>query len=218
MSTIYLYFANTGSLTLEIYKNGEKLDDDYDINIDSTSVKFDLPSPLILPITENGVRNEYHFLYAPGSLQPMNNKTSCGCSGIESNRKKFLTPVGVIGTDIDNLSTNSNFAYGLSLEVVVSCSIDNIICEFMIDTVFERRFAMAQWYKMGVLIIEALFASREINFDTFTDREYLYGRRSKFDKQYRNLVLWLSENTTINQSNCFVCDSTKVMKMGKNLI
>ena len=218
LKAIHFYFANTGELTLSVYKNGEKLEDDYTVTIDTSAVLFELPSPLILPITENGIRNEYHLFYETNGLQPMDNKTTCNCSGIENARKKYLTPKGVSGETFETLKDNSTYAYGMSLEVTISCSIDNLVCGFMLDSTFERRFAIAQWYKMAVLTIEALFASREINFDTFSDRDYLYGRNNKFAKEYSGIVTWLSENTNIHESNCFICNSNKVMSMGKNLI
>ncbi|MGG5486259.1 hypothetical protein [Gaetbulibacter sp. PBL-D1] len=216
---VMLYFANTGTLTLEVYKNGEKLDDDYEITIDAVGgVVHELESPLILPIVENGEKNEYMFVYETGSLQPYNTKTSCGCSGVESVRKKYITPVGVKGATIEGLDNVSNYSFGLSLDVVISCSIDSLICDFLVDSVFERRFAMALWYKMGVLTIEDLFASRDINFDTFSDREYLYGRKRKFEKNFSSLVMWLAENSTIHNSNCFVCNTQKKVSMGGKLI
>lgn len=217
LNSINLFFYNSGTVTLQVYKNDELLDDEYIIEVTPGTTKHTLTTPLILPIYENGIKNEYYFVYDGTGLQPMNNKVSCGCQGVEQLRGKFLTLRGVYGTSIDNYTTK-DYAYGLSLNVSISCSIDNMLCDFMMDDTFNRRAGMAIWYKLGVLMIEKLFASREINFDTFSDREYLYGRRNKFEKNYKNIILWLSENTTIDNSNCFVCDSTKTMTMGKNLI
>lgn len=217
VKSINLFFQNTGNIILQVYKNDQKLGE-YPIEILNKRQLFEFPLPLNLPIVENGMRNEYYFVYEANTMQPMNNKTSCGCQGVEQIRSKFLVPSGVKGTAFINLINDPQWAYGLSLNAVISCSIDNLICEFMVDTTFERRAGMALWYKMGVLLIEKLFASRSINFDTFTDREYLYTRKKKFESLYTNLVMWLAENSRINESNCFVCDSTKVMKMGKILI
>lgn len=217
LSSISLFFNNTGSVTIQVYKNDEKFDEEFEIDITQEKTNFSLPTPLILPIVENGIKNEYYIVYEVGAMQPFNNKVSCGCAGIEQVRGKFLNVRGVKGSDFDGLSTD-NFAYGLSLNVNISCSISNLLCDFMNDDTFRMRSGMAIWYKLGVLVIGKLFSSREINFDTFSDREYLYGRKSHYDKQYRNIIAWLSENTTINNSDCFICDSTKVMSMGKNLI
>lgn len=218
ISSIGLFFNNTGTIVIEVYKNDEKLSQDYTIEITQEKQNFNLPSPLILPIVENGIRNDYHFVYQVGAMQPMNNKSSCGCSGVETLRSKFLTAQGIKTNSLAEFTTDNSHAFGLSLNAVISCSIDNLICSFMDEDIYLRRSGMALWYKMGVLMIEKLFASREINFDTFSDREYLYGRKKKFQSNYNNLVMWLSENSRINESNCFICDSTKVMTMGKNLI
>ncbi len=218
VNSINFYFNNTGEIILQVYKNDELLSTEYTIPIVAQSTNYPLPEPLILPIVENGIRNDYYFVYAVGTMQPMNNKTSCSCSGIEEVRSKFLTAQGVKGPTFEDLDIDSNYAYGMSLNVLISCSIDNLVCGFMDDDVFLRRTGMALWYKMGVLFIEKVFASRKINFDTFSDREYLYTRKKKFESNYSNLVMWLSENSRITESNCFICDTRKVMTMGKNLI
>lgn len=217
VNSVGLFFDNVGNINLQVYKNDQKLGE-FPIEITSKRQTFTFPTPLNLPIVEHGIRNEYYFVYEVGTMQPMNNKSSCGCQGVETVRSKFLVPQGVKGGSFATLGVDAAYSYGLSLNVIVSCSVDSLICGFMTDSTFERRAGMALWYKMGVLLIEKLFASRDINFDTFTDREYLYTRKKKFESLYTNLVLWLSENSKINESNCFICDTTKVMRMGKILI
>lgn len=217
VNSVDLFFDTVGEIEIHVFKN-ETFVESHVIDITANRQTFEFPVPLSLPIMENGIRNEYYFVYEKNAMKPMNNKTSCGCQGTESVRSKFLTPQGVKGTSFGDLGLDQNHAFGLSLNVFISCSLDNLICGFMYDSVFERRTAMALWYKMGVLLIESLFASREINFDTFTDREYLYTRKKKFESLYANLVLWLSENSNINDSNCFICDTKKGVSMGKILL
>jgi len=217
LSSINLFFNDIGTVTLQVYKNDELLNETYTIPVTQGTTSYSLPTPLILPIYENGVKNDYYFTYNGLGLSPMNNKVSGGCEGVEQVRSKFISVKGVYGTSINSYASKE-FAYGLSLNVSISCSIDNMICDFMFDTTFNRRAGMAIWYKLGVLMIEKLFGSREINFDTFSDREYLYGRKGNFEKNYKNIILWLSENTTIKNSNCFICDSTKTLSVGKILI
>lgn len=218
VKAINLLFNASGTVTLKVYKNDEELEDlEQEIVVASGKTTHTLPTPFNLPIVENGIQNDYFFVYETAGLQPYDNKTSCGCSGVEQLRGKFLTVRGVTGSDIDNLATNS-YAYGISLDLVVSCSIDNLLCEFMVENTFMRMAGQALWYKLGVLTIESLFASRQINFDTFSDREYLYGRKSKFDKNYKNIIAWLADNTTINSSNCFVCNPINKSIVGKILL
>lgn len=216
VNSVDLYFNAAGTINLQVYKNEELLDT---IAIDVVEGKTNhaFETPLKLPIVENGERNEYYFVYAPGALLPMNNKISCGCGGIESVRGKFFKPYGVKGSDFETLGTDTNHAFGISLNVLVSCSVDNILCDLTVNNTFYVRLAMAVWYKLGVKVIEELFSSREINFDTFSDREYLYTRKKKFEANYKNLILWLSENADIQYSNCFVCNSSTKMTMGKIL-
>ncbi|WP_179022052.1 hypothetical protein [Winogradskyella forsetii] len=218
VSSASLFFDSPGTINLMVYKNETKLDTEYPIDVIEGTTSFSFPSPLNLPISENGLKNDYYFVFTSDGPRPMNNKNSCSCQGVESVRGKFLKPKGVSGTNYNTLSIDNNYANGISLNATMSCSIDSMLCDFMVDQLFHRRTGIALWYKMGVLMIEKLFASREINFDTMSDREYLYGRKNKFAKEYKNLILWLSENTMINNSNCFVCDSRKSMYMGKNLI
>ena len=219
IKSLDLYFNAAGTINLQIYKNDTLLTEvPYVIAVLEGITIFEFPEPLRLPIVESGVKNDYYFVYAPGDLIPMNNKVSCGCAGIETIRSKFLKPYGVKGGSFDTLTTDSNYAYGLSLNAVISCSVDNMLCDFTLDDVFYRRLAMAVWYKLGVLTIEKLFSSRNINFDTFSDREYLYTRKKKFESNYKNIILWLSENTNIQNSNCFICNTQNRVSMGKILM
>ena len=219
IKSLDLYFNAAGTINLQVYKNEEHLTN-LDIAIDVVEGKtfFEFPNPIKLPIVESGVRNDYYFVYAPGALLPMNNKLSCGCAGIETIRNKFLKPYGVKGTSFETLTTDPNYAYGISLNALISCNVDNMLCDFTLEDMFHRRVAMAIWYKLGVLTIEKLFSSRDINFDTFSDREYLYTRKKKFESNYKNIILWLSENTNIQNSDCFICNSQNRMTMGKILI
>ena len=217
VKTARFYFTNTGNLSLKLYANDELIET-FPIEITSAGeTLYDFETPLDLPLTENGVKVDYYFVYEPGGLIPYNTKISCGCAGVELVRKNFLMAKGFKGASISSYSTDGN-AYGISLDAIIGCSIDDIMCDFMADSVFARRAAMAIWYKLGVLAIEKLFSSREINFDTFSDREYLYGRKRKFVKNYENIILWLSENTTIANSLCFICNNAKKATMGKILI
>lgn len=218
VKSLDLYFNAAGTINLQVYKNEEHLTDlDIAINVVEGKTFFEFPNPIKLPIVESGVRNDYYFVYAPGTLLPMNNKLSCGCAGIETIRNKFLKPYGVQGASFESLTT-ANYAFGLSLNALISCSVDNMLCDFALDDMFQRRIAMALWYKLGVLTIEKLFSSREINFDTFSDREYLYTRKKKFESNYKNIILWLSENTNIQNSDCFICNSQNRVSMGKILM
>lgn len=218
IKTISLFFDAPGNINLMVYKNDEKLETEYPIAVVEGITEYELESPLNLIISANGLKNDYFFVYTSDGPKPMNNKNSCSCSAIESVRGKFLKSKGVSGALFSTLKVDSTYAYGISINASISCSIETILCDFTVDTLFNRRVGLALWYKMGALMIEKLFASREINYDTMSDREYLYGRKGKYEKDYKSIVLWLSENTLIKNSNCFVCDSTKTITMGKNLI
>lgn len=218
IKSVSLFFDAVGTINMQVYKNNETFGDPIAIEVVDGITEHSFTEVLNLPISEHGVKNDYYFIYTSDGPKPMNNKNKCSCTGIESVRGKFLKPIGVYGSEYYDLQTDSNFAYGISLNATISCSIDMMLCDFMADHLFNRRSGIALWYKMGVLIIEKVFASRNINFDTMSDREYLYGRKKKFEKEYKNLVMWLAENTTISNSNCFICNNAKRMTMGKNLI
>lgn len=218
VKSLSLYFDSIGDIHLSIYKNSELIEGPITISVIDGSTVHTFPTPLNLPISQNGLKNDYYFMFTSDGPVPMNNKSSCNCQGIEASRGKFLKAKGVYGTNFNNLKVDNTYAYGISMDATISCSIDSLLCNFMVDSLFNRRSGIALWYKMGALLIEEVFASRNINYDTMSDREYLYGRKNKFNKEYRELVLWLAENSIINNSNCFVCDTRKTLRMGKNLI
>ncbi|AVR47255.1 hypothetical protein C7S20_19465 [Christiangramia fulva] len=218
IKSVDLYFNAAGTITLQVWKNDEHLTDyDETINVVDGKTSHNYTTPLNLPIVENYEKNDYYFVYAPGALQPMNNKYSCGCQGVESVRGNFLKPYGVKGADFDSLSIDNTYAFGISLNAVISCSIDSLLCDFTIDDKFYRMLAIALWYKMGELLIEEFFGSREISFDAFSNREFMDKQRYRFRANCKNSIDWMAENSAIYQSNCFICNPQTRATMGKIL-
>lgn len=219
INQILLYFNNTGQINLKVYQGKDVLLKEYTgINVVNGTTTFNLPEPLVLPLTTYGHSEEYYFVYElPPGLKPMNNETKCGCHGIESVRGVFLSPSGVKGTTMYDLKTSSQ-AMGLSLNATIGCSIENNLCELISPELIKRKVAIALWYKMGVLTLEKLFGSREINYDTISNGEYLYTRKKKFESLYKSIVEWLGENVELTDSDCFICNTNKQMSIGKILI
>lgn len=218
INKILLYFNATGTINLKVYQGKDTLLKEYSINVVNGSTSFTPPEPLVLPLTNYGYSEDYYFVYdLPDGMKPMNNDVKCGCHGIESIRGVFLTPSGIKGTSLLNYNADSH-AMGISLDASIGCSIENIICDLIVPDTIKRKVAIALWYKMSVLTLDAVFGSREINFDTLSNGEYLYTRKKKFESLYKAVIEWLGENIDMQTSDCFICNSSKQMVVGKILI
>lgn len=216
---ILLYFNATGQINLKVYQGKDTLLKEYTgINVVNGTTTFTPPEPLVLPMTSYGRSEEYYLVYElPSGLKPMNNSVKCGCHGIEDLRGVFLTPSGIKGTDLYDFKTDIH-AMGISLNASIGCSIENNLCEIIEPELILRKTAIALWYKMGVLTLEKLFGSREINYDTLSNGQYLYTRKKKFESLYKSIIQWLGENAEMKDSDCFMCNTKKQMSIGKILI
>ncbi len=217
IDSINLFFSSAGIVRLKLYKNTAELAS-FEIEVQLGVTTFSFPEPLNLALYENANPVEYLFVYDTTDLKPLENTIFCGsCGNTDTTRKNFIEVAGVAGTDIHNLNS-TNAAYGLSINTTISCSIQNMICPAMKDELFKRRAGMAVWYKMGQLFLGKVLRTRNINFDTLTNREQIIKDEAILKNNYKSLVTWLAENSEIKQSECFVCHPEQHISVGKILL
>lgn len=176
---------------------------------------FALETPLRLPLRKDGQALEYYFLYDSTShagIEAKNNKVSCGCGGMERTLLSYVNVSGV-GLDlINDLTTNRSldaYAHGIMVDAEIRCDSQGFVCRQYDEEVdISKVLAYCVWYKTGELIIEAVLKSPEINRYTMMNREYYWGKRNHFRKEFDDRMAWLSSNEdaiNIDDTDCFVC-------------
>jgi hypothetical protein len=143
---------------------------------------------------------------------------SCGCGNAELYFKNFASLAGVSGSDLNFLPNwnQSQTANGLAFDLEIGCDASNILCElYSSDLSYQKIISWALLYKAGEIVMEKVMGSGNVNIYSLQDREYLWGKRNHFKKEYDSRVIWFAEQTDISRvSNCFICntDHKKVAK------
>lgn len=224
IKAIHLVFA-TAITNLELYKiaNGQyEAEKIMDITVDSINLNQLTTKTLANPISLDMKDYTYMLLYDTSGVQAKNNSVSCGCGNIELNLKRFIQLVGVVGSDLTNVTTmqQSQNGNGLALDVQVGCDATNIVCELMeADNSYRTVLAWALMYKTVENTIEAILNSHRLNQYTLNDREHMYGKRNEARKNYNDRVLWFSETVNVaGLTDCYMCnDGNKKIYRGSIL-
>lgn len=147
------------------------------------------------------------------NAKPRNVKISCGCSG-----PSFDDYLIVRGGETDDLLVPGRldqYTHGFSIGVDIRCQVSNIICkEYDNNNAVSLTSAWAILYKMGEVLNEAVLNSGEVNRYTMMNREYLWGKRNHFRKEYEDRINYLAESINLTASDCFICKDVQFMKVG----
>jgi hypothetical protein len=178
-----------------------------------------LTEPLVLPLTENGRPLDYYFVYdtTPGAgVQPKNNKIQCSCP--DSQKQTLAAYVRGIGGQMDNINnlndkTADGYTHGIVLDADVRCNTEQFVCrEYDNAEATAVALAYCLWYKAGELLIEGIMNTNEINRYTTLNREYLWGKRNHFAKQYAERLPFLAQTIDVTSSNCYVCKDEAILQ------
>lgn len=172
----------------------------------------EIPINLQVPLVVNNRPMHYYFIWErEGNELPQDNGLSCGCSGGDA----FDAYVQLSGGQSDDLETLGQvvdkYAHGFSVDAEISCETGGLVCsEFRNDDKIAIVSAWANLYKAGELLIEYVLQSPEINRFTLMNREYLWGKRNHFKKEYEMRIAYLGSEIDVTKSDCFVCRDTKM--------
>lgn len=190
-------------------------------------VAIDIPdtylgNPMKFPLLENGRPVDYYFLWDTSQIQdvlPKDNKLDCGCSkAVTDSMTRYVKPIGIEVESLNNVtdSVATNRAHGILIDVTIKCNNAQLICrEYDSNEAIAVVMAYCIYFKAGELLIEAVLKSPEVNRYTQMSREYLYGKRNHFRKEYDDRMIYLGESIDASSSSCFIC---KDNSMGKDAI
>lgn len=170
--------------------------------------------PMSEPITLNMDRDYYVVWETLGTgAKPRNVKISCGCSG--ESFDDYLIVRGGETNDIFQQGRLDQYTHGFSLGVDIRCEVGSIICnEYNNNNAIALTSAWAILYKFGEILNESVLNSGEVNRYTMMNREYLWGKRNHFRKEYEDRINYLAESIDLTASDCFICKNTEFIKAG----
>ena len=173
----------------------------------------------VFPFAKDGQAMEYYVMYDTTGISgsPLNNTASCNCGTLEARLKENLE---VTGAEFDDPNAVSNaglnaMGYGIYLEAEVRCEVSNFICrEHTNNDAVGITLAYSVLYKTGELLIEAVLQSTEINRYTMMHREYLWGKRNHFVKEYNSRIKYLGSIIDVTDTDCYICEDNRIVKRG----
>jgi len=153
---------------------------------------------------------DYALVYNNAGIVAKNNTNSCGCGSSETVMKRYIHLVGVNGSDLNALNTwtQTNFGNGLAMVIDTGCFADNILCELYESAeVMKKVIAHCVRFKAGELVVEKVQNSDRINRPVMIDREYFWGKRNHFRKEYNDRIDWIVETVDLASfTDCFTCN------------
>lgn len=175
-----------------------------------------LSTALKLPLVVDGNAVEYWFVYdrtedvEAGDFQPKDTKLACAtCEQSSTNAlNDFLTAWGVEFNSLTGLTDKieDSFSHGLILDLSVKCENEALFCrEYAANDAIAVTMAYSTWYKAGELLIERVMATPDINRYTTMNKEYLWGKRNHFRKEYETRIMYMAQVIDVSDSNCYVC-------------
>lgn len=173
--------------------------------------------PISMPMMVKGELVEYYLLYdisEPG-VPVMPKDTAVQCSTCPSGAVRFSEYISVWGVQLNNINSlndklTDQFSRGLILDVQISCDNETLMCrEYNDEDAVALTMAYATWYKSGELLIEEVLKSPDVNRYTTMAREYLWGKRNHFRKEYESRIVYLASVIDVTASNCYVCRDTE---------
>jgi hypothetical protein len=165
---------------------------------------------------------DYALVYSNAGVVPKNNLTACGCGSSETQMKRYINLVGINGTDLNQLNTwaQTGNGNGLALNIETGCFADNVLCELYESAdVMVRVIAHCIQFKAGELVVERVQNSDRINRSVMIDREYYWGKRNHFRKEFSDRVAWIVETVDMTSfTDCFTCNQGGSKKVAKSSI
>lgn len=209
------FFSSPGPVQVQIFSS---LDLDNPINtyviqaVKNRKSCFALPTPLDLPLSNNGQKVEYYFVYDSTNNKPRNLKWDCGC-GSKPQLYSYMKGGGFSIDDLSELAFVNGvneYTNGLYPVVQIGCDTTGWLCrdwDYMTEP-FARVMANTVMYYSIMKLAGFILNSSRINFYTLLKREELFGKRASMRKKIEFNMNYLIDNIPPGASDCIDCRGT----------
>lgn len=209
------FFAATGPVEVFLYSSLD-LDNPLDSFIipavANRKACFSLTTPLDLPLSKNGQRIEYYFVYDSTAMKPRNLKWDCGC-GVKPPLYSYMKGGGFSVDDLTELpyvNGVTEHTNGLYPVVQIGCDTTGWLCrdwDYLTDP-FARVMANTVMYYSIMKLAGFILNSNRINFYTLLKRDELFGKRASMRKKIEFNMNYLIDNIPPGASDCIDCSGT----------
>lgn len=198
---------------------GEEL---FNIEVNTQANRYinaDIPVGIEVPFYKNGRKMHYFFTWERvDGANPKDNGVSCGCAGGDP-FDEYVEISGGEAFDYDQLGGEKQpFSRGLVVLSEMYCNVGDFVCkEYDAKNNIAIVSSWANLYKAGELLIENVMSSGEISRFTTMNREYLWGKRNHFRKEYKERMEFLTEAIDARNSDCFICNENNAKMFVGNI-
>lgn len=185
---------------------------------------INLTGPIQLPAVVNGVLMEYYFAYdlTGTTAAPKDTTIIClPCNGGISGYGDFIRATGVQFGSPETLNylNRDTYSHGFILDVDIRCDTNSFFCKaYKDDDAVAVSIAYATWYKSGELLIEDVLKQTDITRYTLLNKEYLWGKRNHFRKEYGDRLTYISQVLDPANTNCYICRETVNQPFMSNIL
>ena len=206
INSISLGLSCSEAVTVDITNNrGELIHSELINTVGGQFETVALSTPLNLPLYSDDCELKYFVSYQmPDNCSALQNKFKC--CGKTPKWEKFLSAKG-FDSDTIPASANSNLSYGLSINSTLKCNGMDWICQVNNDGEHATLNVIARAIQLAAIqcLISVVLGSNKINFWTMSNRENLFGKLRKAEKDYHTRIAWLAENLPKDATDCFTC-------------
>ena len=118
--------------------------------------------------------------------------------------------------DVETLAEDK--MYGLTLDMEFGCKVGEVFCKDSLDydgNTLAQAMAIAIQHKAGVLFIDKIINTTNLNRTVVINREDLQEKRKEYQETYDKMVQYLAENVDLTTNDCMECkDIVEMIKTG----
>lgn len=242
LKAIGVILNTSSTFNLEIYDNLSETPL-HTIELTSVANKFNVTNitPIELQLSDSNYDNlEYFFLYQRGSMQPKDNKPTCGCGGVnwcfnvehpcfadaKATKERWRQFAMIGGIEGDTIADREDWGIAGNMNGIVligefKCDLYTLFCNDNMDFENEpigQAVAHAINYKWGEFVMDYFLDTQNISRYTTLGLEAINNNREYYNARYAVMVNFITENLDISQYGCLSCKSLQNAKFSRQLL
>lgn len=243
LKAIGVLMDKTETFSINVYDNlSEDIIKTIEVNSIANKISItNLAEPLVLNLSQDNYDNmEYFFIYNRGTKQPKDNKSTCGCGGVnwcfkkespcfadaKATKDRWRQWAMVGGIQGDDISTREE--WGVSQEMYGIVLIGEFTCDKFVylcsdDTDYEydevgQAIAHAIAYKWGEFVMDYFLDTPEISRSTMLGLDAINNNRQYYNQRYAVMIDFISNNIDTSKYGCLSCRPVQGAKINRQLL
>lgn len=171
--------------------------------------RVNLPNPVELPLVSGDCDLKYFIWYQlPSGCSALQNKFRC-CSD-KWGWEKYIEVGGVDSNTFQNVSPNSNLAWGLCVGSHLSCNALEWLCNIDFKD-YSRNgvIGKAILLKAAAIVNSIISKSDNPNYFTLSNPKVIASDIKENEKRYYEYIEWLAVNVPLEKTDCFTCKESE---------